>query len=152
MDRLQKERFCSVLITIALMGIIVALCFVLCGCFSLMTDADWARFEQNAKANGWTEERIAEFKAEAIEREDAAVEATQAIIHTAIDAIPIPVDKAPWKDLADYGLYAVLGLGGAEVMRRKVKNSQPGKLFGPINGARDGLCGPSGAGDIGFKA
>lgn len=106
---------------------------VTAGCFSLMTDADWMRFEQNAKENGWTQERIDEFKAEAIEREQEAVAATQAIIHAAIDAVPIPVDKAPWKDLADYGLYAILGLGGVEIMRRKAKNSKPGQLFGPIN-------------------
>ena len=100
----------------------------------MMTEADWMRFEANAQENGWPQERIDAFKAETIAREEDAMIATKGLIHTAIDLIPVPVDKGPWKDLADYGLYAVLGLGGAEVMRRKAKNSEPGKLFGPING------------------
>ena len=107
--------------------------FIFAGCLSMMTAEDWERFEANARESGWTEERIDEFRAETKEREEKALAATKAVIHAAIDVVPVPIDKKPVKDLADYWMYLLLGsVPVAEVARRKLVNSEPGKLFGPL--------------------
>lgn len=113
--------------------------FLFSGCFSLMGEKDWARFDQIAADRGWTQEQKAVFKEELLKRDEdtRAVLAKEVsdVADTIIDAIPGPAPRKPMKDLADWGIYALLGLAGAGVGVKSIKNSAPGKMFGhPFHG------------------
>jgi hypothetical protein len=42
----------------------------------------------------------------------------------------VPGPKDSYKEILDYGLYGLFGLGAAGVGLKSVKNSPPGKIFG----------------------
>lgn len=115
-----------------------------CAFPAVMTDDDLARWEAKLDAAGWSEEDKGEFMDEIEARtmspeeyEAWSQETAQATGDIVEALIPGPVDE-PLGDLASMITAALLGVGtiggGAYVTQRKMKNSKPGKLFGPLAG------------------
>ena len=135
--------------------LILCALFFSSGCMSLLDSSDWARVNTKLESLGMDEEeravQIAEWKAREAEQAAALVELTGGIKDMVIDiggtlaGLPEPVREGTkdWTDDIMKWLVLLGGgtavLGGAEVGRRKLKNSTPGRLFGPVNGHPDPL-------------
>ena len=120
------------------------------GCMSLLDSSDWARVNTKLESLGMDEEeravQIAEWKAREAEQAAALVELGKGVKDMVIDiggtlaGLPEPVRKGTkdWTD--DLMKWLILAGGGtavlgtAEIGRRKLKNSQPGRMMGPVNG------------------
>lgn len=137
------------------MKILLILCAMLfsTGCMSLLDSSDWARVNTKLESLGMDEveraDQIAEWKAREAEQAAALIELEKGIKDMVIDiggtlaGIPEPVREGAkdWTDDIMKWLILLGGgtavLGGAEVGRRKIKNSLPGKVFGPVTGHPD---------------
>lgn len=122
----------------------VTLALILTGltlsCSTLLTDADWEHFERMSISHGWTEEQRDALSDEMLAQDkrtrERMAKGFSDVTGAVIDSTAPAGTETPLKHLADWGIYGLLGLGGLEIGRRKMKNSAAGKLFGPVNGKK----------------
>ncbi len=125
----------KILPTVTLASILIGLTF---SCSTLLTDADWENFERMSVAHGWTEDQRDAMQDEMVAQDkrtrERMAKGFSDVTGALIDSTAPAGTETPLKGLADWGIYALLGVGGLEVARRKMKHSPEGKMFGPVNG------------------
>jgi hypothetical protein len=111
---------------------------LLASCSTLLTDADWEHFEAMSIEYGWSDDQREAMSAEMLAQDkrtrERMAKGFSTVTGAVIDHAAPAGTETPLKGLADWGIYALLGVGGLEVARRKVKNAPEGKMFGPVNG------------------
>lgn len=135
-EKIAAIGLCLV-ITLSVTLILLAL---FCSCSTLLTDADWEHFEAMSISHGWTEDQREALSDEMLAQDkrtrERMAKGFSDVTGAVIDSTAPAGTETPLKGLADWGIYGLLGLGGLEVARRKMKNSAQGKLFGPVNGKK----------------